>query len=88
MIVSNIVQTCSACPSQWEGKLQDGRMFYARYRWGTLTIEVSREPTDDIEIAMIPDGILFYTEKLGDAYDGILEQNKLINIMSSIGFTF
>lgn len=38
--------TCDACPSQWEGKLDDGRMFYCRYRWGTFYISVSDRPTD------------------------------------------
>lgn len=29
--------TCSACPTQWEGSTEDGKQFYARYRWGRLT---------------------------------------------------
>ena len=31
-------QTCMACPSQWEGRLDDGRFFYGRYRWGYLSL--------------------------------------------------
>lgn len=38
--------TCDACPSQWEGKLDDERMFYCRYRWGVFYISVSDGPTD------------------------------------------
>lgn len=33
-------QTCSACPSQWEGELSDGRTFYGRYRWGHLSLGI------------------------------------------------
>jgi hypothetical protein len=35
----NIVQTCTACPSQWEITLDDGRALYVRYRYATLTVD-------------------------------------------------
>jgi hypothetical protein len=33
-------QTCYACPTQWEGRLTDGRYFYFRYRggWASLAL--------------------------------------------------
>lgn len=40
MKLSKIVQTCSACPSQWEGLLDDGQYFYARFRGGHGTFSV------------------------------------------------
>lgn len=44
-----IIRTCSACPSQWEGKLDDGkRMFYARFRHGHFYLEFSNKPCDDV----------------------------------------
>lgn len=88
MIVDNIIQTCAACPSQWEGKLTDGRMFYARYRSGKLTIEVSKKQTDDVYMAMGEDADLIYKEQLGGYYDGILSQAELIKIMRKCGFIF
>ena len=45
---ASIEQTCTACPSQWEGKLAGGRMFYVRYRWGILAVNISAKPTDDV----------------------------------------
>jgi hypothetical protein len=33
-------RTCIACPSQWEGQLEDGRWFYARYRWSSFCFGV------------------------------------------------
>ncbi|MBI5940833.1 MAG: hypothetical protein HY859_10450 [Caulobacterales bacterium] len=36
--VAELKLTCSAAPSQWEGRLVDGRPIYIRYRWGTLQI--------------------------------------------------
>ncbi len=57
MKVDSIVQTCPACPSQWEGTLDDGRMIYIRYRWGRLSVRVSPEPTNDIGDAVRGDEI-------------------------------
>jgi len=88
MKVKNIKQTCVACPSQWEGNLIDGRMFYARYRWGALSIELSKEPTNDVYKAMGKDGNLIYSEQLGGRYDGSMEQAELIKIMEGCGFIF
>ena len=84
MEVKNIIQTCPACPSQWEGHLKDGRMFYARYRWGALTIQVSKEPTGDVMDAVM--GEMVYNEILGGGYDGTLEQNELEAKMKACGF--
>ena len=88
MIVNSLKQTCMACPSQWEGHLKDGRMFYARYRWGWLSIKVSKKPTNDVDMTMGENGDLVYYEPLGDEYDGILEQSELIKLMEVEGFIF
>lgn len=41
--VAYLEQTCTACPSQWEGKMEDGRYVYIRYRWGALSWTVGEE---------------------------------------------
>jgi hypothetical protein len=87
MKVREIKQTCFACPSQWEGHLDDGRMFYVRYRWGGLRIELSNSPTENIS-DVFHDGEIIHTETLGDGFDGMLEEEKLIGIMENIGFSF
>ena len=38
-----LTQTCSAAPSQWEGRLNDGRVVYIRYRHGKLTVRIGPE---------------------------------------------
>lgn len=38
-----IRQTCAACPTQWEGTLDDGRFVYFRYRHGRLTIDIAKD---------------------------------------------
>ena len=34
-------RTCIAHPSQWEGELSDGRMFYGRYRHGQFSVSIA-----------------------------------------------
>lgn len=41
--VSEVVRTCHACPSQWEGTTSEGKRVYARYRWGFLRVDVDNE---------------------------------------------
>jgi hypothetical protein len=41
--VSEVVRTCHACPSQWEGTTNEGKRVYARYRWGFLRVDVDDE---------------------------------------------
>jgi hypothetical protein len=36
--VATLEHTCEACPSQWEGTLDDGTHFYVRYRGARLRI--------------------------------------------------
>lgn len=73
------------CPSQWEGKLTDGRMFYARYRHGKLRISISKEPTDDVYDAFEE---VIINEPIGGMYSGIMTENGLIHIMEKSGFEF
>jgi hypothetical protein len=38
--VISLEQTCTACPSQWEGGLEGGGYVYIRYRWGALSVGI------------------------------------------------
>ena len=35
--------TCHSCPSQWEGKTEDGREVYIRFRFGCFYCEIDGE---------------------------------------------
>ena len=37
IIIKELKQTCDGCPSQWEGKTDDGKYVYIRYRYGWLS---------------------------------------------------
>lgn len=81
-ILASIVQTCEACPSQWEGHFDDGIMFYCRYRHGRLTIESSTEPTSNVMEAMEN---LILDKDMGDSFDGVMDTETLYQIMRESG---
>jgi hypothetical protein len=43
--VATVKQTRASRPCLWQGSVADGRMVYACFRWGRLTVHVSPEPT-------------------------------------------
>lgn len=68
-------RTCLACPSQWEGTLEDGRAVYARYRHGELSIGVG----DDIDEAVrnARSDVAVYAEEIGEGLDGFMDFEEL-----------
>ncbi|MFC9247427.1 hypothetical protein ACFT7S_26525 [Streptomyces sp. NPDC057136] len=42
-----VVQTCSACPSQWDAWTADGQYLYLRYRHGEGCVERHPDPETD-----------------------------------------
>ena len=71
-------QTCNACPSQWEGILEDGRFVYARYRWGNLGVYTG----SSIDNAIGRDGEILYegSPEGNDAFDGVMDTEEMLAI--------
>lgn len=65
MIITEITQTCGACPASWEAKTVDGKSLYIRYRYGHLTV---RDNTDNVCI---------YSMTVGDDLDGVMSYDDL-----------
>lgn len=57
-----VIETCSACPSQWDAWDADGVYYYIRYRFGQLTVRIGDAGSEPI-----------YSETLGDRYDGVMD---------------
>ncbi|MEU4578960.1 hypothetical protein [Nonomuraea sp. NPDC023979] len=47
IVLTKVVQTCYACPSQWDAWDADGRYYYLRYRFGVGTVEMQPGPDAD-----------------------------------------
>lgn len=68
LVIADLTHTCLACPSQWEGRLADGRPLYIRYRWGRLRVRLGVH--GDELLTMMPPG--------ADSYDGFLELDEVL----------
>lgn len=71
-----------ACPTQWEGKLSSGKMFYLRYRWGYMSISVSKRKTNDVYKAV--NGEEIYSKQIGGAFDGCLDDEEIEAILCEV----
>lgn len=73
--VASLKKTCIACPSQWEGRLEDGRAIYARYRGGALSVGVG----DDLDQAVRSSWTerALYADYVGDGLDGFMDIDEL-----------
>ncbi|MGI5288046.1 hypothetical protein ACQEVF_32540 [Nonomuraea polychroma] len=47
IVLAKVVQTCAACPSQWDAWTVDGQYLYLRYRFGVGTVEAQPSPDED-----------------------------------------
>ena len=75
MKVVALKKTCSACLSQWEGTLDDGRAVHAHYRHGELSVGVG----DDVDEA-IDNGLsdhALYVDDVGDGLNGYMDFEEL-----------
>jgi hypothetical protein len=70
--VIEIRNTCGACPSQWEGRLSDGRFIYVRYRWGYLSIRVG---SPDVRAAISGEEV--FGQYAGEFMDGWMTYEDL-----------
>lgn len=80
MTVKTLTKTCEACPAQWEGTLEDGRVIYIRYRWGSLGFGVGDDLGDAIDACQ-------YVEEPGHEFDGELSTAAMALYISNHGVT-
>lgn len=73
IIVTKVIQTCGACPSQWEGETADGRFVYARYRSGHMRVDVA---ANEQEWTHGRDDCV-YEEDFGGWLDGYITYDEL-----------
>jgi hypothetical protein len=62
-----------AFPSQWDGLTTDGRLVYVRYRWGCLTVNVSRDVGNQFNEDVV------FRAQIGHATDGTLSTAEMLH---------
>lgn len=73
--VAALKKTCSACPSQWEGTLEDGRAIYAHYRYGELSVGVGDDVDKAIDNGMTDHAL--HVDYVGGGLDGFMDFEEL-----------
>jgi hypothetical protein len=68
-------KTRLACPSQWEGDLEDGRAVYARFRHGHLSVGIGGTVKEAVGNAMSDQAP--YEGDIGDRSDGFMDFDEL-----------
>lgn len=66
MKLKYLTKTCDACPSQWSGMTVDDKEFYARYRWGELTVVIGGEE--------------IISREYGDEFDGRMTTEEMLSL--------
>jgi hypothetical protein len=70
-----LMKTSTACPSQWEGTLEDGRTVYARYRHGALSVGVGDDLHEAVRNGWTDQAL--YADCIGDGLDGFMDFEEL-----------
>lgn len=82
--IVQLAKTCDACPAQWEGKLEDGRFVYIRYRHGYLTAGAGPTPDDALYGTFAEgvrrDGEMLYAGEHGDDLDGSMSEVEMLRL--------
>lgn len=73
--VLTLKRTCLACPSQWEGDLDDGGALYARFRHGHLSVGTGQTVDEAVDNAMSDRAL--YEGDIGEGLDGFMEFEEL-----------
>ena len=68
-------QTSIACPSQWEGTLEDGRAIYFRYRHGALSVGAGCDIDEAVRNSRSGDAV--FEDYVGDGLDGFMDLEEL-----------
>ena len=72
-------QTCGACPSQWEGRLDNGQRIYVRYRWGRLQLGVGPNIDAAVDATIKPGDDNYAEKQIGHSLDGVLTFGELVD---------
>ena len=80
LVIVRAVQTCTACPSQWDAWTADGQYLYLRYRGSRGTVDTYADPNSETWTT-VPDGKL---ARFGKGFE-ITKWDKEISLDGEIG---
>lgn len=76
MKLARVIETCSACPSQWNAWTVDGQYLYLRYRSGIGTVDAFPSPDPDTWGRFAEGDVARFDT--GDRLDGCMELDDFL----------
>jgi hypothetical protein len=73
--VKSFSRTCVACPSQWEGELEDGSYFYIRYRNDNFRLDIAPDENEWLENT--PKYTVYKINTMMGGYDGYMPDDVM-----------
>jgi hypothetical protein len=70
LCIKKCIQTCYACPSQWDLFTEDDQYIYMRYRWGHFYAEKDKE--------------IIFEYDADNRFDGLMETETMIKLLSNL----
>lgn len=71
--VVELEKTCEAVPAQWEGKTDDGRFVYVRYRYGWLAVSFGETMDEAVDGRTCTP----FHAHVGGQFDGHMTESEL-----------
>jgi hypothetical protein len=78
--VTELRRTCGACPAQWEGTLNDGRVLYGRYRGGSGYISFM----DTMEDLLDSRPVVWYDRMGSNGFEGYMSDRQFMSILRTV----
>lgn len=73
--IKTVTEVCGACPMVWEGTMEDGTFFYARYRYGSFRVGFGADET-------AASGDVTYQQNYGDGLDGVMSWDEALPLFT------
>ena len=78
-----LVQTCTACPSQWDAWDEDGNYVYIRYRHGHLSVESHTDKAGFYTHGGPWTDYAIFEAYVGDGLDGYMETEEMLKLIGA-----
>ena len=73
IIITRIIKTCIACPTQWDAWDIEGSYYYIRFRFGKLTVHKGENLKE-----------LIFSKLMGGEYDGEIDLGRVARATKEI----
>lgn len=80
MILHNLQMTCSACPTQWKAKNEQGETVYIRYRFDCLTVNCPCPFVDDQATMDMGPQVFAMSGVTGEKYRGAMDTEEMLRL--------